>query len=149
MHTPILAIRPKRWMLFAALFLILAALTVGTPVHAAPAAKLDKASCLKCHDAKQDKISVPVIIDGEEEERDLRQLDMRKFAKSVHSKLQCVDCHQNIVDSQKNHQLDQTAPKTSCAGCHQALWDKAQKDGTAKDKPRLEVVAKNIEAYKH
>ncbi|MDZ4155701.1 MAG: hypothetical protein U1E09_04055, partial [Methylococcales bacterium] len=47
------------------------------------------------------------------------------------------------------HQLDQTAPKTSCAGCHQALWDKAQKDGTAKDKPRLEVVAKNIEAYKH
>jgi cytochrome b subunit of formate dehydrogenase len=117
--------------------------------HAAPAAKLDKASCLKCHDAKQDKISVPVIIDGEEDERDLRQLDMRKFAKSVHSEMQCVDCHQNIVDSQKNHQLDQTDPKASCASCHQALWDKAQKDGSAKDKPRLEVVAKNIEAYKH
>jgi cytochrome b subunit of formate dehydrogenase len=116
--------------------------------HAAPADKLDKAACLKCHDAKQDKISVPVIIDGEKDERELRRVDPRKFAKSVHSEMQCVDCHKNIVDAQKNHQLDKSAPKANCAGCHQALWDKAQQDGSAKDKPRLEVVAKNIEAYK-
>lgn len=125
----------------------LALLAIYTPP--ALAANLDRESCLKCHDAKQDKIKVPVVIDGEEDERDLRQIDPRKFAKGVHSGMQCVDCHQNIVDAQKNHKLDKTAPKASCAGCHQTLWDKAQQDGTAKDKPRLEVVAKNIEAYQH
>ena len=133
-----------RKYLFACLALF--AVCTATP---ALAATLDKEGCLKCHENKHDKIKVPVVIDGEEDERELRQLDTRKFAKSVHSKLQCVDCHQNIVDSQKNHRIDKNAPQTSCAGCHQALWDKAQKDGSAKDKPRLEVVAKNIEAYKH
>ena len=39
------------------------------------AAKLDKDSCLKCHDAKQAKIKVPVIIDGEADERELRRVD--------------------------------------------------------------------------
>jgi len=116
---------------------------------AAAPARLDKESCLKCHENKHDKISVPAIIDGEEDERELRQIDARKFAKSVHSGMQCVDCHKNVVDSQKNHKLDKSAPKASCAGCHQALWDKAQQDGTARDKPRLEVVARNIEAYKN
>jgi cytochrome b subunit of formate dehydrogenase len=113
------------------------------------AAKLDKDSCLKCHENKHDKIKVPVVIDGEDDERELRQIDTRKFGKSVHSKLVCVDCHQNIVDSQKNHKLDKNAPKANCINCHQGLWDKAQQDGTAKDKQRLELVVKNIDAYKN
>jgi cytochrome b subunit of formate dehydrogenase len=114
----------------------------GTPV-----AKLDKASCLKCHENKHDKIKVPIVIDGEEDERELRQIDTRKYAKSVHSNLQCVDCHRNIVDSQKNHQLDKSAAKADCITCHQDLWAKARQAG--KDKPRLELVFKNIEAYKN
>lgn len=86
---------------------------VGTSaVLAAPSApvakpdNLDKAGCLKCHENKHEKIKVPVVIDGEEDERELRQIDTRKFGRSVHSGMQCVDCHKNIVDSQKNHKLD-------------------------------------------
>jgi cytochrome b subunit of formate dehydrogenase len=129
---------------------ILACLALFAVSATAPAlaAKLDKESCLKCHDAKQEKIKVPAVIDGEEDERELRRVDPRKFTKSVHAGMQCVDCHQNVVDAQKNHKLDKSAPRASCANCHQALWDKAKQDGSAKDKPRLEVVAKNIEAYK-
>ncbi len=112
------------------------------------AANLDKESCLKCHENKQDKIKIPVVIDGEEDERDLRQVNPRKFGKGVHSGMQCVDCHKDIVDSQKNHKLGQSAPKANCINCHQDLWAKAQQDGTAKDKPRLELVVKNIDAYK-
>ncbi len=112
-------------------------------------AKLDKETCLKCHDAKQAKIKVPVIIAGDEDERELRRVDTLKFAKSVHSNLQCVDCHRNIVDSQKNHKIDKATPKAGCIECHQGLWAKAQQDGKTKDKPRLELVVKNIEAYKN
>lgn len=114
-----------------------------------PAEKLAKESCLKCHENKHDAIKVPIVIDGEEEERELRQIDTRKFAKSVHSGMQCVDCHRNIVDSQKNHQLDKSAAKADCIGCHQDLWAKARQDGKAGEKPRLELVFKNIEAYKN
>jgi cytochrome b subunit of formate dehydrogenase len=133
----------------ASLLLALCGPALAKSETAAPAAKLDKESCLKCHENKHDKIKVPVVIDGEEDERELRQIDTRKFGKSVHNEMQCVDCHKNIVDSQKNHQLDKSAAKADCIGCHQALWDKAKQEGKAKDKPRLELVFKNIEAYKN
>ena len=131
----------------AAATLLLCAVLSG-PTFAAAPDTLDREACLKCHDAKQDKITVPIVIDGEAEDRELRQIDTRKFAKGVHAGMQCRDCHQNIVDAQKNHQQDANAPKASCIGCHENLWARAQQDGTAKDKPRLEVVAKNIAAYK-
>jgi cytochrome b subunit of formate dehydrogenase len=134
---------------FCCLLVGLSGLAMAKPdAGAHSTTKLDRESCLKCHDSQKDKIKVPVVIDGEDEERELRRVDPKKFAKGVHSSMQCVDCHKNVVDAQKNHKLDKNAPKASCSGCHQDLWDKAQKDGTAKDKPRLEVVAKNIEAYK-
>ena len=113
------------------------------------ATKLDNESCLKCHDAAQEKIVVPIVIDGEEDERDLRSIDRRKFTKSVHSGMQCLDCHKNIVDAQKNHQLDASKPAASCIGCHQDLWARAKQEGKAKEKPGLETVVKNIEAYKN
>ena len=131
--------------------LVLGFLLFSAPLLAAPAssAKLDRDACLKCHEAKQAKISVPAIVDGEEDKRDLRQVNAKKFAQSVHSNLVCVDCHQNVVDAQKNHKLDKNAPAANCATCHEKLWEQAQKDGTAKDKPRLETVAQNIAAYKN
>ena len=136
---------------FVCLLVGLSGMALAKPAAAAALslAKLERESCLKCHDSQKEKIKVPAVIDGEDSDRELRRVDPKKFAKSVHSGMQCVDCHKNIVDAQKNHKLDTSAPKASCADCHQALWDKAQKDGTAKDKPRLEVVAKNIDAYKN
>ena len=148
MHTP----RPMFRSIFYLLCLLFGlwgtALAVPNATKSTPTGKLDREACLQCHDSQKDKIKVPVVIDDEDDERELRRIDVNKFAKSVHSSLQCVDCHTNVVDAQKNHQLDKNASKASCAGCHQSLWDKAQKDGTTKDKPRLELVAKNIEAYK-
>jgi len=114
----------------------------------AAAAKLDNESCLKCHESSADKIVVPIIVDGYEEERDLRQIDKRRFGKSVHSGMQCLDCHKNIVDAQKEHKLDTSVPKASCVGCHEDLWAKAQQEGKAKEKHRLGVVFQNIDAYK-
>lgn len=128
-----------------AVFLLALASLFVTLVHAAD---LSNAACLKCHENKQAKIKVPIIIDGEEDERDLRQIDTRKFAKSVHAGMQCIDCHKNIVDAQENHKLDKNAPKADCIGCHTELWQKAQREGKAKEKPRLELVFQNIEAYK-
>ena len=135
--------------------LMLVAMGVGattqpgdTTAAAKAPAKLSKESCLSCHENKHAKIKVPIVIDGEEDERDLRQVDPRKFAKSVHSSLQCTDCHKNIVDSQKNHKLDAKAPKADCISCHTDLWAKAQQEGKAAEKQRLGVVFENIEAYK-
>ncbi|MDI6747421.1 MAG: cytochrome c3 family protein [Rhodocyclaceae bacterium] len=148
MHTPFLAILPKRWMLFAALLSVMIALPGAAFASAVKSSDpLSRESCLKCHENKHDKIKVPVVIDGEEDERELRSIDKRKFAKSVHSQMQCLDCHKNIVDARKDHQLDANAPQASCIGCHEDLWAKAQQEGKTKDKPRLGVVFQNIEAY--
>jgi cytochrome b subunit of formate dehydrogenase len=111
-------------------------------------AKLDNAACLTCHDSGKGKIKVPAVVEGEEGERDLGHIDPRKYGKSVHSGMQCLDCHKEITDSQAKHKIDKQAAKANCINCHQDLWAKAQKDGQAKDKPRLELVVKNIEAYK-
>ncbi|MDP1652266.1 MAG: cytochrome C [Rhodocyclaceae bacterium] len=126
--------------------LALLAASACFPAFAAP---LDNASCLTCHDSKKDKIKVPAIIDGEDDERVLAQIDPRKYGKSVHSGMQCLDCHKEITDSQAKHKIDKRAAKANCIACHQDLWAKAQKDGQAKDKPRLELVVKNIDAYKN
>lgn len=143
---------PRTSFVYLAVACLLAAWSVSpafAKTNSESGAKLDNDACLKCHDSSKDKIKVPVVIDGEEEDRELRRIDQRKFAKGVHSGFQCVDCHKNVVDAQKNHKLDKNAPKANCINCHQDLWAKAEQEGKAKDKPRLEVVAKNIEAYKN
>ena len=59
----------------------------------------------------------------------------------VHAKLACVACHADIDSKTALQPVD-------CASCHQSLWDKAQKDGSAAQHPRLGVVAQNIAQYK-
>jgi cytochrome b subunit of formate dehydrogenase len=123
--------------------LALLAAVIGSPVLAAG---LDNASCLSCHDTSHDAINVPIIIDGEEDERELTQVDPKKYSKSVHKGMQCLDCHKEIVDSQAKHKIDKSAPKADCITCHQDLWAKAKQAG--KSTPGLELVKQNIEAYK-
>ncbi len=110
----------------------------------ASAQKLDSATCLGCHDGKKDKIEVKGP-DGKK--RPLRALDHERFGKGVHAKMDCASCHQDIVDDKAPHEKG-PLPKADCAGCHQDLWAKAQKEGKDKDKPRLGIVAQNIEAYR-
>ncbi len=117
---------------------------------AAPAASLDNATCLTCHDAKKPKLEVK---DAQGKPRALHGIPSDKFGQSVHSMMQCVTCHSDIKDNAEKgnvHAKNTTEPlkKVDCAGCHQELWELTQKRGRAEDRPRLGVVAKNIEAYR-
>jgi cytochrome b subunit of formate dehydrogenase len=135
------------WLLGACLGLpVLAA----SPAPEAAAAKLDNATCLSCHDGKKGKLEVPGS-DGEK--RELLAVMPDKFGQGVHANMTCVACHTDIKDNAETANAHAKDPalklaKVDCAGCHQQLWDDAKKSGTATTKPKLELVVKNIEAYK-
>jgi cytochrome b subunit of formate dehydrogenase len=117
---------------------------------AAPATGLDNATCLSCHEAKKSKIEVR---DAKGKARALHAVPADKFDQSVHFTMQCVTCHTDIKDNAEKgnaHARNTAQPlkKVDCAGCHQELWELTQKHGRAGDRPRLGVVAKNIEAYR-
>ena len=105
---------------------------------------LDNASCQTCHDGKKEAIKVPVA-DGKP--RTLHAINDGKYAKSVHAKMQCVECHKEITDSTAQHKIDLTK-KVSCVQCHEDLWAAAKKENKTQQKPRLGVVVQNIESYK-
>lgn len=132
-----------------ATFLCLASVLLALPASAA--SPLDNASCLSCHDGKKGKLEVPAA-DGAK--RALHSVAADKFGQGVHAQMQCVACHTDIKDNAETANAHAKDPalalkKVDCAGCHQDLWDQAQKDGSAKAKPRLELVAKNVAAYKN
>lgn len=139
------------WLMAACLVPAAVAATKVSAPKAPPAAvSLDNATCQTCHDGKKGKLEVPGT-DGKP--RALHSVATDAFAKGVHAKMECVACHTDITDNAatgKVHQKNTAQPlkKVDCAGCHQDLWDNAQKEGKAADKPRLGVVAKNIDQYK-
>lgn len=137
---------PSRLLGAAALLFSLLVFPGANPAFAQDqaAAKLDKAGCLECHASDSDAIEVETD-DGET--RELRSVDTPVFDQAAHAKLQCVDCHENVVDSKSEHALSD-APKPDCATCHEKLWETAKQDGSAASKPNLEVVVKNIAAYR-
>ncbi|HEX6362445.1 MAG TPA: cytochrome c3 family protein, partial [Albitalea sp.] len=129
-----------RARMLAAAFGLLAA--VGLAQAAAPST-LANDGCVQCH--KPDKKIEVAAADGKT--RKLGSIDHEAFAKGVHAKMQCVDCHSNVVDSQAQHRL--AGPSTvTCAGCHEKLWSEARAAGAAEAKPGLGKVAQNIEAYR-
>ena len=98
---------------------------------AAPApADLSHPTCLSCH-GKGDK---PV--------------DGAALAQGVHGKLNCVDCHGEIADSRADHRKVAGAARPECATCHLKLWNDARTSGAVAGAGRLEIVARNIEAYR-
>ncbi|MBI5259892.1 MAG: cytochrome C [Burkholderiales bacterium] len=120
------------------------------PVLAADASALPNTGCLSCHDGKSHKLEVP---GPNGKPRALKGMSPDAYGTSVHAKMQCVACHTGITDNPaagSGHKKEANAPakSASCADCHQKLWDDAKKDNTAAAKPRLGVVADNIEAYK-
>ncbi|MDP2366739.1 cytochrome c3 family protein [Rhodoferax sp.] len=123
----------------AVLPVVAATNTAKTPA----ASSLDNATCQTCHDGKKGKLE-GAGADGEK--RELREIATNKYGQSVHAKMQCVACHANITDTTSPHKKSAT-PTQDCAQCHQALWDKAKQDGTGASQPRMETIAKNIEAY--
>jgi cytochrome b subunit of formate dehydrogenase len=115
----------------------------GPGVAADNANKLDNATCLTCHGDHQGKIEVAGPEGGK---RALTPVSPGKLAASVHSKMQCVACHTEIIDSQAGHKIKPDAAQPDCATCHQKLWETASANQSGKE--RLGVVAANIAAYK-
>ena len=113
--------------------------------RAADGARLDNAACLECHDGRK-KIAQPAAED-DEAARALRGVPPDRYARSVHAGMACVDCHAEIVDAASPHRKTATPPP-DCAACHEALDKEARRSGTAPAKPRLDLVAKNIAAYR-
>jgi cytochrome b subunit of formate dehydrogenase len=127
----------------------------GLNVHAAeqaaaPAASLDNATCLSCHESRKPKLEVK---DAEGKPHALQGIPSEKYGQSVHALMQCVTCHTDIKDNAEKgnvHAKNTAEPlkKVDCANCHMELWELTQKHGRAADRPRLGVVANNIEAYR-
>jgi cytochrome b subunit of formate dehydrogenase/cytochrome c5 len=115
-----------------------------------PTPTADNTSCLSCHDASSHKLETPGV-DGKP--RALLAIAAEKFGQGVHAKLACVSCHSAIKDSPApgaSHQrvAGQPVKSADCASCHEQLWKSAQADGSAAARPRLGVVASNVEAYR-
>ncbi len=149
MHTTRSSLRATFAGLVASLLIASSALAGGNKGGDVPAA-LDNATCQTCHDGKKGKLDVP---GAEGKPRALHSIAPDAFAKGVHAKMECIACHTDIKDNAATanaHQKDpqQAVKKVDCASCHQDLWDKAQKEGKATEKPRLGVVAQNIDLYK-
>lgn len=123
----------------------LAVLLPGYATAESAPAKLENAGCLSCHDSGKEKIEVPRQ-DGEK--RALSAVDQHKFGKSIHSEMQCVDCHKEITDSQAKHVKAKGVKPPSCVSCHEALWEKVKEEKLTGEKERLGLVVQNIQAYK-
>ncbi len=91
-------------------------LCIGTALAAAPEALVIKAppavpnsECLECHEAE-------LISRKKGMEPEWVGVRPELFAKSVHGKLNCVDCHATITDAEHPSDL----PPAQCATCHDA-----------------------------
>ena len=127
---------------FGVLLLALSAVAQAASSAGPSAAKLDNATCLSCHGASKTKIEVPA---GEGKARDLLAID-DKYAQAVHGKMECVACHKEIGDATAPHKKTD-APKPDCVNCHKALGTAAQSGEAGAQRPRMQIVVQNIEAY--
>jgi cytochrome b subunit of formate dehydrogenase len=137
------------WLMAAALH-VAAGMAGGFVVAAAdkdPAAEsgLGNATCLSCHDGKKGKLEVPAK-DGEK--RALHAVAPDKFAKSVHSDMECIACHLEIHDSAVPHKKTIGEKRPDCVQCHQKLGETAAQAKTAGERRRFRLVAESIENYR-
>ncbi|MDO8786933.1 MAG: cytochrome C [Sulfuritalea sp.] len=131
------------WLMTVA-FCIAAGIS-GTAAARDSAPGLGNATCLSCHDGKKGKLEVPGTDD---KKRALTPVDRRKFATSVHSDVECVVCHVEIIDSSIPHKKSLDEKKPDCAPCHLKLAEAAIQDKTAGERRRMRIVAENIETYR-
>ena len=94
---------------------------VAAPAAApAPAPEpIISAVCLGCHG--NEGFSAP----GANGQPRQLHVNKDKFEHSVHGKRECVECHKDITEIP--HQ-NIGKHKVSCVQCHEALWEKAQKE---------------------
>ena len=124
------------WAIASIIYFAGALLASGSGAFAAE--KLENSTCLGCHGNAG--FEMP-LADGH-----MRSLAVakNKFAKSVHGKRLCVECHKDITEIP--HKPGVTH-KVSCVSCHQDLWEKAKDEGKTLENERLGVVVKQIDRY--
>ena len=97
-----------RWHVIIGL-IILAGATLPGRAETNAVTKLANADCLDCHTDPANKRRV----NGHSEP--LALFPTNGFAKSVHSQLDCIDCHDGI----KELVHDRNVPPPNCTGCHE------------------------------
>jgi cytochrome b subunit of formate dehydrogenase len=107
-------LRVRGWSAFFKLATLFA-LAGGSLLHAqgletASAPAVANSDCLDCHEAPD---TPPVLKPGAKPD-DVAIIRPSFFAKSVHGKLNCVDCHTAVKDSPHDSPL----PPAQCASCH-------------------------------
>ena len=123
---------------------LVALLTLFTLMPASAAADdLGRAKCLSCHDTKATAIKVA----GADGAAKLNAIDPDHYAKSVHAKMECVACHQDITDATAHHAKASGTKVLECSACHEQLAGKLKAEGKPLT-PGLEQVAKNTLAYR-
>jgi hypothetical protein len=77
---------------------------------------------------------------------EMRQLHIspEKFAMSVHSQRNCVECHKDIIEFPHRENVER---KVGCVQCHRSLWDAAQREDKTQEFARLGEVVQQIESY--
>ncbi|HEX7653880.1 MAG TPA: hypothetical protein VF607_10260, partial [Verrucomicrobiae bacterium] len=93
------------WVLPVAFLFTVLAVAAAT----APAPKFSSSDCLDCHTDPTNKR----MVNGHAVAMAL--FPTNGFAKSVHSALDCIDCHDGV----KELQHDKNLPAPNCAGCHE------------------------------
>jgi cytochrome b subunit of formate dehydrogenase len=106
---------------------------------------LGNADCLSCHDGRKGKLEVPA---AGGETRVLHPVAADKFAKSVHSDMECIACHLDINDSATPHKKTRGEKRPDCVPCHLKLGEAAIQEKTAGERRRWRLVAESIESYR-
>ncbi|MBI1195080.1 MAG: cytochrome C [Gammaproteobacteria bacterium] len=134
------------------IMLLLAACAWMGMAQAAPTvvSGFDDAACLRCHESSKPEIMVPDGFDedGEPVERALHSISPASYAKGVHAKKHCSYCHTEIVDLKAPHKKVASVTAPTCAGCHEAFWEKLKRSDSADPDSRFAIVVQNIEAYR-
>ena len=125
---------PAAWLISA----VIGAAGLLIPATESAAQVLDNETCLGCHG--NEGFSVPGA-DGKP--RPLHLVGER-FAKSVHGKRLCVECHKNITSIPHEPGLE---VRVSCVECHESQWKSAQLENRAKESDRMGVVVQQIDRY--
>jgi cytochrome b subunit of formate dehydrogenase len=99
---------PRLAARFSAWLLCLAAVCMAVSLRAADTNLIKTADCLDCHldPGTTRKVAGKIVS---------LVFPTNSFAKSVHSQLDCVDCHEGIKDLVHPSKL----PPPNCAGCHE------------------------------
>ncbi|MBF0420816.1 MAG: cytochrome c3 family protein [Magnetococcales bacterium] len=102
--------------------------------------------CLECHDGRKE-IEVPDVSPYAQEgnNRALVAIVPAKYAKGIHARLKCMDCHGGITNLHPPHQIGSVV-KVDCAACHESI---AKSRPVAERETALGVhLLRNIETYR-